>query len=103
MGYFAAATDGDDIQPVEDFSMPPAADTPRGTLTGTVTDQDSGAPIAGVTVAFGGHASGFAGGLVATTAADGTYTISGILPGTSTLGCFFISSTELAVYGTPAA
>ena len=82
MGYFAAASDGDDIQPVEDFSMPPSADTPRGTLTGTVTDQDSGAPVAGVTVAFGGHASGFAGGLAATTAADGTYTIPGILPGT---------------------
>ncbi len=82
MGYFAAASDGDDIRPVEDFSLPPAADTPRGTLTGTVRDQDSGAPIGGVTVAFGGHASGFAGGLVATTAADGTYTIAGILPGT---------------------
>ncbi|WP_376741630.1 M36 family metallopeptidase [Amycolatopsis balhimycina] len=80
MGYFAAASDGDDIQPVEDFSMPPAADTPRGTLT----DQDSGAPLGGITVAFGGHASGFGGGLVATTAVDGRYTISGILPGTYT-------------------
>ncbi|MBP2328265.1 hypothetical protein JOF56_008650 [Kibdelosporangium banguiense] len=82
MGYFAAATDGDDGTPVEDFSMPPAANSPRGTLTGTVRDQDTGAPAAGITVAFGGHASGLGGGLVATTAADGTYTISGILPGT---------------------
>jgi extracellular elastinolytic metalloproteinase len=82
MGYFAAAIDGDDAQPVEDFSVPPAADTPRGTLTGTVSDQDSGSPVAGLTVAFGGHASGFGGDLAATTAADGTYTISGILPGT---------------------
>jgi extracellular elastinolytic metalloproteinase len=82
MGYFAAAIDGDDAQPVEDFSMPPAANTPRGTLTGTVTDQDTGAAVGGVQVAFGGHASGFAGDYAATTAADGTYTISGIIPGT---------------------
>ncbi|WP_026206079.1 M36 family metallopeptidase [Paractinoplanes globisporus] len=82
MGYFAAAVDGDDAQPVEDFSMPPAANTPRGTLTGKVTDQDTGAAVAGLSVGFGGHASGFAGDLQATTAADGSYTISGILPGT---------------------
>ena len=82
MGYFAAATDGDDAQPVEDFSMPPSASTPRGTLTGTVTDQDTGAPARGLTVGFGGHASGFAGDYSATTAANGKYTISGILPGT---------------------
>ncbi|MGX6604280.1 M36 family metallopeptidase [Micromonosporaceae bacterium Da 78-11] len=82
MGYFAASVDGDDAQPVEDFSTPPPANTPRGTLTGTVTDQDTLAPVAGLTVGFGGHASGFAGDYVATTAADGTYTITGILPGT---------------------
>jgi extracellular elastinolytic metalloproteinase len=80
MGYFAAAIDGDDGQPVEDFSMPPAANTPRGTLTGKVTDQ--GAPAAGLTIAFGGHASGFAGDYQAATAADGTYKITGIIPGT---------------------
>ena len=82
MGYFAAAVDGDDSQPVEDFSTPPAPNTPRGTLTGKVTDQDSGAAIGGITVGFGGHASGFAGDYATTTAANGTYTISGILPGT---------------------
>ncbi len=82
MGYFAASIDGDDAQPVEDFSLPPAANTPRGALTGKVTDQDTSAAVAGLTVGFGGHASGFAGDLQATTAADGTYTISGIIPGT---------------------
>ncbi|WP_436523419.1 M36 family metallopeptidase [Actinoplanes sp. HUAS TT8] len=82
MGYFAAAIDGDDAQPIEDFSMPPAASTPRGTLTGKVTDQDTKAPVSGLTIAFGGHASGFAGDYRATTAADGTYKISGIVPGT---------------------
>ncbi|WP_433377447.1 M36 family metallopeptidase [Actinoplanes sp. CA-142083] len=82
MGYFAAAIDGDDSQPVEDFSMPPSANTPRGTLTGKVTDQDTGAAVSGLTVAFGGHASGFAGDYRATTAVDGTYRIAGIIPGT---------------------
>jgi extracellular elastinolytic metalloproteinase len=82
MGYFAAAVDGSDSQPVEDFSMPPAANTPRGTLTGKVTDQDTSAPVAGIEVGFGGHASGFAGDYQTTTAADGSYTITGILPGT---------------------
>jgi hypothetical protein len=82
MGYFAGAVNGDDTQPVEDFSMPPAADTPRGTLTGTVTDSDSGTPVSGIEVGFGGHASGFAGDYQTRTAADGTYTISGIIPGT---------------------
>jgi hypothetical protein len=82
MGYFAAAVDGDDSHPVEDFSMPPAANTPRGSLTGKVTDQDTGAAVAGLAIGFGGHASGFAGSYEAVTAADGSYTISGILPGT---------------------
>ncbi|MEU4236602.1 M36 family metallopeptidase [Actinoplanes sp. NPDC026619] len=82
MGYFAAALDGNDAAPVEDFSVPPAANTPKGALTGKVSDQDTGGPAAGLTVGFGGHASGFAGDLEATTAADGTYTISGIIPGT---------------------
>jgi hypothetical protein len=82
MGYFAAAVDGDDSHPVEDFSMPPAANTPRGSLAGKVTDQDTGAAVAGLSVGFGGHASGFAGSYETVTAADGSYTISGILPGT---------------------
>jgi hypothetical protein len=82
MGWFAAAVNGDDMAPVEDFSLPPAPGTPTGSLTGTVTDQDGGAPIAGAVVGFGGHASGFPGDYAAVTDAAGHYTISGILPGT---------------------
>jgi extracellular elastinolytic metalloproteinase len=82
MGWFAGAVDGDDTAPVEDFSMPPAPDTPTGSLSGVVTDQDTGAPIAGAVVGFGGHASGFPGDYAATTDATGHYTISGIFPGT---------------------
>lgn len=82
MGWFAGAVDGDDAAPVEDFSMPPAPNTPKGSLTGTVRDRDSNAPIAGAIVAFGGHNSGFAGDYAATTNASGVYTITGIFPGT---------------------
>jgi hypothetical protein len=82
MGWFAGSIDGDDTTPVEDFSMPPAPNTPRGSLTGVVRDQDSGLPISGATVAFGGHNSGFAGDYAATTNASGQYLISGIFPGT---------------------
>jgi hypothetical protein len=38
--------------------------------------------VVGLEVGFGGHASGFAGDYQTVTAADGSYTISGILPGT---------------------
>src|SRR4029450_1052927 len=79
---FAGSCDGDDTAPAEDFSMPPAPGTPTGTLTGTVRDQDTGAPIAGAVVAFGGHASGFAGDYAAATNGSGVYIITGILAGT---------------------
>ncbi|MEP6814946.1 MAG: M36 family metallopeptidase, partial [Marmoricola sp.] len=82
MGYFAGSVDGDDALPVEDFSRPPPAGTPTGSLTGKVTDTDSHGPAAGTTVAFGGHASGFPTDYAATTANDGSYTISGIFAGT---------------------
>jgi hypothetical protein len=82
MGWFAGAVDGDDAFPAEDCSMPPAPNTPKGTLTGTVRDRDSNALLVGATVAFGGHNSGFAGDYAATTNASGVYTITGIFPGT---------------------
>ena len=82
MGFFAGSLNGDDSHPVEDFSVPPPAGSPRGTLTGEVTDDQTGAPVAGATVAFGGHSSGFPGDYAATTGADGRYTITGIVVGT---------------------
>ena len=82
MGFFAGALDGDDTRPVEDFSAPPPAGTPTGSLSGRVTDQDTGAPIAGIAVAFGGHNSGFPGDYAAISDAAGNYSITGILPGT---------------------
>jgi hypothetical protein len=82
MGYFAGAVDGDDVSPAENFALPPAPDTPQGRLTGNVTDQDTGAAIAGAQVAFGGHASGFPGDLAGTTNSKGAYEVTGIFFGT---------------------
>ncbi len=82
MGYFAGSITGEDLQPAEDFSTPPPAGTPTGTVAGKVTNRDTGAPIADVAVRFGGHDSGFGGSLSAVTDANGAYTIPGVLPGT---------------------
>jgi hypothetical protein len=56
MGFFAGAADGSDTQPVEDFSPPPAAGGPTGSIAGTVTSADSGLPVGGLKVGIGGHA-----------------------------------------------
>jgi extracellular elastinolytic metalloproteinase len=82
MGFFAAAADGDDAAPIEDFGLPPAKNSPKGTLRGTVTDVDTGKPIAGALVAFGGHASGFPGDYAALTDAAGHYAIRNVFFGT---------------------
>src|SRR5262249_28296469 len=81
MGFFAGTVNGDDALPIEDFSLPPGGKA-KSTMTGKVTDQDTGLPIAGARVAFGGHDSGFGVNLVALTAADGTYSINKVQPGT---------------------
>ncbi len=82
MGFFAASKGGDDMHPVEDFSMPPTRHSARGTVSGTVTDQDSGAPAPGVTVAFSGHDSGFPGDFTAVTDGQGHYAIENVPVGT---------------------
>jgi hypothetical protein len=82
MGFFAAAADGSDTAPVEDFSMPPAPHSPKSSIAGTVTDRSTGLPAAGVAITFGGHASGFAGSYAAVTDGNGHYQIKNIFPGT---------------------
>ena len=82
MGYFAGAVNGDDSKPVENFNMPPPKGTKKGELEGVVTDKDTGEPVKGAIVAFGGHASGFHGDLVGVTKKDGSYKVKKILFGT---------------------
>ncbi|MEZ5094181.1 M36 family metallopeptidase [Nocardioides sp.] len=74
MGYYAGTFGGNDASPAADFTTPPAS-VQMATVTGTVTDDADGSPVAGVpvSVAFQGGA-----GLVnptAITAADGTYSM----------------------------
>jgi extracellular elastinolytic metalloproteinase len=81
MGFFAAAVDGDDLAPAEDFSTPPGGKA-DGRLTGVVSDQDSGTPIQGIIVQFGGHNSGFTGTLAGLSDKKGKYEIRRIFAGT---------------------
>jgi hypothetical protein len=82
MGFFASSSGGDDLQPVEDFTPPPAPGGPTGTVSGTVANVDGGGPLAGITVAVSGHDSGSPGDYAATTDAAGHYSMTGLVPGT---------------------
>ncbi len=73
MGYFAGSIDSNDASPVADFSMPPAANAPKGTVSGTVIDVNSHAPVVGARVGLPGLDSGFTGDPGATTTATGSY------------------------------
>jgi extracellular elastinolytic metalloproteinase len=79
MGFFAGAFGGEDSQPGASFSVPPRH-LKLGTIQGTVTDADSGAPVAGlpVTLAFQGKG---AVNPTAITDATGHYAISGVPQG----------------------
>ncbi len=80
MGYFAASLDGGDTEPVEDFSVPPdCAVDPCGSISGTVTDSESGAPIEGLEVFVAGqHHSGFPADLADTSDATGAFSITDV-------------------------
>jgi extracellular elastinolytic metalloproteinase len=76
MGYFASAIDGADVQPVEDFSLPPdCAVDPCGQISGKVTNKVTGKGLANASVFVAGLASGFGSDLGASTAGNGRYTI----------------------------
>ena len=81
MGWYASTTGVDDTRPVESFALPPAPGSPTGTVRGTVRTELGGA-AAGVSVVLGGHGSGFADDLRATTDASGAFTIAGVPVGT---------------------
>ena len=54
MGFYAGAADSSDTTPVQDFTLPPAPNAPKGRVGGTVTSAESGLPLPGVSVGFGG-------------------------------------------------
>jgi extracellular elastinolytic metalloproteinase len=80
MGWFAGVVDAADVQPAEDFHLPPTG--AGATLQGTVTDKLTGQPVANALVFIAGHNSGYAGDYAALTNAQGHYTIDNVLPGT---------------------
>jgi hypothetical protein len=83
MGFFATVDDSGDTAPTEDFSAPPDAGAPRGVIGGTVTDQQTGAPLAGAVAGIGGLSTdpSFETYLAGTTDGAGHYTISGLPAG----------------------
>ncbi|MEV6524934.1 M36 family metallopeptidase [Longispora sp. NPDC051575] len=81
MGFFAAATNGDDAAPAEDFSTPPPAGTPTYSVTGKVTNSASGAPVPGAVISFAGHPAAAGGSLSAVSDANGDYSFTGLVAG----------------------
>ncbi|MCW2749637.1 MAG: peptidase fungalysin [Aeromicrobium sp.] len=84
MGWFAGATDGGDTQPAEDFHVPPSAERPLGSLSGTVKDANTDTPLVGAVVRITGHDSGFVGSFTALTNGSGQYSIGNVPAGTYT-------------------
>jgi extracellular elastinolytic metalloproteinase len=81
MGFFAGAINGDDSKPVQDFQLPPTSKK-FGKLTGTITDDATGQPLANAPIVFGGHASGFSDDIVGQADGKGRYDLKKILAGT---------------------
>jgi extracellular elastinolytic metalloproteinase len=76
MGFFADSKGGNDIHPHQDFHKPPnCATTNCFTVSGKVTDRDTGKPVGGARVRFGGFTTGFPGDMSARTNSTGHYTI----------------------------
>ena len=81
MGFFAGSLGGDDASPGADFHTPPA-NHDKGTITGTVTDADSGQPVSGLTVSLAFQGAPGAANPSDTTDAEGHYSIGPVRVGT---------------------
>lgn len=81
MGYDAQSTDGFDTEPVAGFAKPPAAGAPKGSVSGTITDTDTGAPLAGVPAGISAFFSRLDSDYSALTGGDGRFTIGGVPAG----------------------
>ncbi len=81
MGYDAQSTDGFDVEPVAGFAKPPAANAPKGSVSGTVTDTDTGAPLAGVPAGISAFFSRLDSDFSALTGGDGRFSIGGVPAG----------------------
>ena len=82
MGYFAGTLDGNDVDPIANFSPPPAPGAPNGTLHGTVTASTAAGPPPGRGSRSAATAPASPSDLAATTDASGAYTIPNVPNGT---------------------
>jgi extracellular elastinolytic metalloproteinase len=84
MGFYAAVADSRDTAPIEDFSAPPPAGTPRGSIGGTVTSADTGLPVGDVVASIGGLSTDPSLDTFLTGTSDGAghYGIGDVPPGT---------------------
>jgi hypothetical protein len=80
MGYYAGSFGGDDATPAPSFALPPSGTPVTGTVTGTVTDRETGDPVPGVPVSLAFQGTGGE-DPTAVTAADGSYTIADVPEG----------------------
>ena len=74
MGFFAGRLGGDDVAPGGGLPHPAGQRRRRARITGTVTDADTGQPVAGIPVTLAFQGSGAA-NPTDVTGADGTYAI----------------------------
>ena len=81
MGYYAGSLTGDDSAPGADFHTPPNG-TRTASITGTVTDSDSGAPVSGSTVTLAFQGGSGTANPSAITDANGRYTLGPVPVGT---------------------
>jgi extracellular elastinolytic metalloproteinase len=79
MGWSASSDGGGDTTPVAATDLPPTTITTRS-ITGTVRDADTGAPVAGAAVTLGFQGVGLT-NPTTVTGADGTFTLRGIPEG----------------------
>ena len=78
MGYFAVST-SDDLNPIEDFSVPPdCATADCATISGKVKDSVTSKPVPGIRVAVPGLDSGFESDLADTTNSAGRFSIANV-------------------------
>jgi hypothetical protein len=79
MGFYAGSIGAGDTEPAASFDMPPAS-IATGTITGSVSDGDSGDPVPGLTVTLDFAGSGVV-NPTTTTADDGTFELDDIPQG----------------------
>jgi extracellular elastinolytic metalloproteinase len=81
MGFLAGSLGGDDTSPGADFSTPPT-EVQRGTISGVVTDRDTGEPVSGVPVSLAFQGGASIANPTTITGPDGSYSLGPVPAGT---------------------